>query len=113
MRRFLAFIIVLALTPPAYGEEDPDIWVHEAFSPEVNPQVYVDLADGATGGCWTNLKEVREYAEGKLKEAGFEISEPQDATARFQVMVNSTRNNGVCSGFAECPSSGILGQMAA
>ena len=31
------------------------------------------LYDGATGACWTNLKEVREYAEEKLRMKGAKI----------------------------------------
>jgi len=33
----------------------------------------VSLYDGATGACWTNLKEVREYAEEKLSMKGAKI----------------------------------------
>jgi hypothetical protein len=32
--------------------------------------VYVFLQDSAVGGCWTNLREVREYAEEKLRMKG-------------------------------------------
>ena len=40
--------------------------------------VFVNLNDGATGGCWTNLREVREYTEEKLKLAGFKIANSAD-----------------------------------
>lgn len=36
--------------------------------------VYVDLNDSAKGGCWTNLREVREYVEEKLYSRGARIS---------------------------------------
>ena len=35
--------------------------------------VLVSIADGATGACWTNLKDVREYAEEKLRIKGVKI----------------------------------------
>ena len=38
-----------------------------------NYSVTVTLNDFATGACWTNLKEVREYAEEKLKIAGLKV----------------------------------------
>ena len=33
------------------------------------------IDDGAKGACWTNLKEVREYAEEKLRTLGVKVSE--------------------------------------
>ncbi|MDC1346096.1 hypothetical protein N8159_02620 [Planktomarina temperata] len=40
--------------------------------------VYVSLNDDVVGGCWTNLKEVREYAEEKLRIKGIKTTD--DAT---------------------------------
>lgn len=36
--------------------------------------VEIKLVDNATGACWTNLKEVREYAEEKLRMKGIKVS---------------------------------------
>lgn len=38
--------------------------------------VTVSLNDGAEDGCWTNLKEVRDYAEGSLQNRGINILPP-------------------------------------
>ena len=35
---------------------------------------YVSLNDFAVGGCWTNLREVREYAEEKLRTKGIKTT---------------------------------------
>ena len=37
--------------------------------------VFVHLADNAGMGCWTNLKESREYAEEKLRIQGIEVDD--------------------------------------
>jgi hypothetical protein len=37
--------------------------------------VRVSLRDGANGACWTNLKEVREYAEEKLRIKGIAVAD--------------------------------------
>lgn len=46
-------------------------------SPDANPAsvgpIGVSLSDDATGACWTNLKEAREYAEEKLRIKGFNV----------------------------------------
>ena len=36
--------------------------------------VFVDINDGARDGCWTNLREVREYVEEKLYSRGAKIT---------------------------------------
>ena len=36
--------------------------------------VYVEIHDAAIGGCWTNLREVREYVEEKLYSRGARIT---------------------------------------
>ena len=37
--------------------------------------VKIDLEDDAKGACWTNLKEVREYAEEKFRIKGIKVVE--------------------------------------
>ena len=38
------------------------------------PPMYVLIVAGASGGCWTNIKETKNYAEGKLEIAGANLS---------------------------------------
>ena len=40
-------------------------------------EVNVELTDHATGACWTNLKETREYAEEKLRTFGITVSDTE------------------------------------
>ena len=69
--------------------------------------IAVTLQDAAVGACWTNLKEVREYAEEKLRMKGAKID--NDAvigedwnTYSFTINVNSARlysdGSGPCYG---------------
>ena len=53
--RILATILLLLLSSKAWSTELQNI------------KAMVYLQDNATGGCWTNLKETREYAEEKLR----------------------------------------------
>ena len=39
--------------------------------------VHVFLWDNAKGACWTNLREVREYAEEKLRMKGAKLVDPK------------------------------------
>lgn len=66
---------------------------------------FVSLVDNANGGCWTNLKEVREYSEEKLRmlravvNSGWE----EDGFVLW-IFVNSERiaeYNSSCYGYAE------------
>ena len=41
----------------------------------------VNLVDQAKGGCWTNLRETREYAEEKLRMKGIAYVLPMDTYA--------------------------------
>lgn len=52
--------------------------------------VTVEIYDGATGGCWTNMEGVRARAARKLKSKGFEVV-PEDGDAFFTVEVNAFR----------------------
>ena len=67
----------------------------------------MSIQDGATGACWTNLKEVREYAEEKLRTLGVKVSETKYMTAEvniywFIIKVNARRlykdGSGPCYG---------------
>jgi hypothetical protein len=50
-----------------------------------NLEVRVVLHDNATGACWTNLKEVREYAEEKLRTFGVKVSQTEYMTAEANI----------------------------
>ena len=61
--------------------------------------VFVQLSDDAEDGCWTNLRETREYVEEKLRSKGANIVKedqygPNDYT--FQVNVISYRISSGC-----------------
>ncbi len=46
------------------------------YNPEMklkDLEIEIVLTDGASGACWTNLREVREYAEEKLYSRGAKI----------------------------------------
>ena len=43
------------------------------LSPDAIRSIQVRLADNATGACWTNLQEVREYAEEKLRIGNYNV----------------------------------------
>ena len=45
------------------------------LTPENVGDIHVHISDRAVNGCWTNLKESREYAEEQLKMRGYTISE--------------------------------------
>ena len=68
--------------------------------------VIVHLADEATGACWTNLKEVREYAEEKLRMKGVKVTEKDTFTSKtyiLEIAVSAMRyladGSGGCVGY--------------
>ena len=54
--------------------------------------IYVTVSDEASMGCWTNLKEAREYAEEKLRIKGIkvdkEMSYPDAQEKRYQFIIH-------------------------
>ena len=98
MRKLLAICIFLQ---GAWCNTGSAQWV----SPDVNPKsvgtIYVHLEDDAKGGCWTNLREVREYAEEKLRIAGYSTTAEDNVfQARLWVKVLAYKSNGQCVGAA-------------
>ena len=64
--------------------------------------VVVELVDDATDGCWTNLREVREYAEEKLRSKGANIVKermygPNDYAFQVSVIAYRVRSGCVAS----------------
>jgi hypothetical protein len=68
----------------------------EGITAEVVGPVAIVLNDGSTDGCWTNLRDVREYGEEKLAQEGFVAATEGQATAfTLLVQVNAHRERGL------------------
>tara|TARA_B110000003_G_scaffold270433_1_gene302868 strand:+ start:1672 stop:2133 length:462 start_codon:yes stop_codon:yes gene_type:complete len=69
MRFFILLCAIMAWSVPARAEGlyDPDLSLSNMEN------VKVELNDEVSGACWTNLKEVREYAEEKLRMKGAKV----------------------------------------
>ncbi len=69
------------------------------FTPNNVKSIRVNINDGASDGCWTNLMEVKRYAEDKLELAGYRIWKKSnyDAADRdsyyLSITVTSQRKN--------------------
>ena len=91
--RILATILLLVLSSKAWSTELQNI------------KANVFLQDSATGGCWTNLKETREYAEEKLRMKNIQIADfdvPEFVENEFWLFIEVTAVRtvaGNCSGF--------------
>lgn len=76
--------------------------VVKQFTPSNVDSVAVSIADGADNGCWTNLGEVKRYAEDKLELAGFTLRSTKDSwTPKGYLMtitVTSSRGYSGCFG---------------
>ena len=99
---FLSLTFVLAST--AQGTTKFDNWVYSDL-----PPIEVFVLDEATGGCWTNIGEVKTYTEDKLRMYGAKINKHDGAgvspefvareAALLQIHVKATRNKiGFCWG---------------
>ena len=62
--------------------------------------IVVELMDGATNGCWTNLMEAKNYAAGQIDIAGGKVVETaQEASSVFVIYVQAQRmDDGLCFG---------------
>ncbi|NIZ59843.1 hypothetical protein DL239_02505 [Sedimentitalea sp. CY04] len=73
------------------------------LNPEAIRAIQISLGDTATGACWTNLKEAREYAEEKLRIKGYnvvaDLPSPQPPNFIFWIGVGASRDgSGLCGG---------------
>ena len=70
-------------------------WVYENVNPQSIGPVAVDLEDYARGACWTNFREVREYAEEKLRMSGYETRD-QNSSGLYHLYISviAYRNSG-------------------
>lgn len=81
-------------------------WTNEDFR-IAGKQVQVYLYDSVADGCWTNLGEVRRYAEDKLSNAGAVVKKDVgvlylDSTYEYAISVIGYRlPNGICIGSIE------------
>ena len=82
-----AIIVMMLMISSQTGAEVFD----EDFSIS-GKKFYVHMVDGATGGCWTNLKNVREYSEEKLRMRGAIVKSSWDNDSfTFFIDVVATR----------------------
>ena len=73
------------------------------YAPSANPTsigtISVGIADAAKDACWTNLREVREYAEEKLRIRGYNVVAEIGGGYEFAISVDAFRNDaGSCIG---------------
>ena len=105
--KYLALILAFMTTNVAAAEGT--FFFHKNLTLEDlrELEVRVYLQDNATGACWTNLKEVREYAEEKFRSKGIKTSDTEimDTGSKkywFIITVAAKRmfndNNGLCLG---------------
>lgn len=104
--RIFAALLLLGLASEGWADE---FFFDSQFSSQDIRAVEVILRDDAKGACWTNLKEVREYAEEKfranriplLTDTNIRLSVNQEYNYVVQVFGNRTfeDGSGPCSGF--------------
>ena len=100
-------------------------WVSKGFVPSNVDEMNVKIMDQANDGCWTNIGEVKRYAEDKLELAGHNVyRKRKDGFTgykhyKLQIMVHSYRNASGCWGAVEFllynqpESEGITGTFLA
>ncbi|MDB4213962.1 hypothetical protein N9741_03775 [Octadecabacter sp.] len=75
-------------------------FVSDGVSPQSIGPITIDLEDGVTGACWTNLREVREYTEEKLRMSRYSVVQNAGDSSHqgfyFHIAVVGVRNNGMC-----------------
>lgn len=111
MHRVLKFVLLLTLLAPTLGFSgitDPDITLEDIGA------IRVRLLDQASGGCWTNIKEVKNYAEDKLEMAGADLSDFDNTdelaglNTNFEIMVSGWRlKSGLCVGYGRISFNGF------
>ena len=99
----LILSLTLGFATTAFSNSKFDNWTYSDL-----PPISVAVDDQATGGCWTNIGEVKTYAEDKLRMAGADVIETAGASgtlapgaALLAIRVKTERNNavGFCWGF--------------
>jgi hypothetical protein len=74
-------------------------WYSKTANPTSIGTISVEITDGAKDACWTNLREVREYAEEKLKIKGYNVVAEMGDGYKFTIAVHAFRSDaGACIG---------------
>ena len=105
--KYLALILAFMTTSVAAAEGtfffDENLTLEDLRELDVR----VQLVDEATGACWTNLKEAREYAEEKFRSKGIKTNDTGSLDVKskkywFTIEVGARRilenNDGWCVG---------------
>ena len=74
MVRTLKLMIISITFVCSTAVANPLVWDRD-FSISDTKAITVTLEDDASGACWTNLKETREYAEEKVRMLGGKIDD--------------------------------------
>lgn len=110
MKRF--FAITAMLTGLWCGTANAQ-WVSVDVSPYSTGPISVKLQDAAEDACWTNLREVREYADEKLQMSGYGTRKYEVPTDLYTIYITviARRTNGQCVGsiLLELQKSAIAG----
>ncbi|MDB4249357.1 hypothetical protein N9854_07040 [Amylibacter sp.] len=86
---FIAALMVLFSTKVFAEEYSFDPFFDDNFSIK-DQKVVVGIYDEATGGCWTNLGEVKRYAEDKLMLKGADVvNDMDDANLVLNILVKT------------------------
>lgn len=93
MKNFIAALLLMILT---FGNASAQ-YVGKDVAPEAVGPIEVTITDGAKGGCWTNLREVREYTEEKLRIKEYTVVDSK-SNYYFEISVTAFRNSGNCIG---------------
>lgn len=99
----LVVAAVFASAASALNAQDSFRPSNLGLSPSAIRSIQVRIADNARGACWTNLREVREYAEEKLRIKGYKVVDELEFAATpdfwFWVGVGAMRDRGdTCDG---------------
>lgn len=74
-------------------------WYSNSANPTSIGTISVKIRDGAKDACWTNLREVREYAEEKLKIKGYNVVAEMGDGYEFTIAFHAFRSDaGTCIG---------------
>jgi hypothetical protein len=87
MRRTLALAAVAVLISTTGGASAAGMLDDNAGPDQIGP-VSIAMNDNAVDACWTNLKEVREYAEEKLRMQGYALGEDSRAMVDYTLLIN-------------------------
>jgi len=89
MIKLLKFIVIFVTLVCSPAVADPVVWDKD-FSIRDTKAIRVFLDDNASGACWTNLRETREYAEEKVRMLGGKIDDfdlPLASERRYELNI--------------------------